>query len=156
MNYEGDPLKTLVKSEKWDRGKADFLIYQIEKILQKLHDNHLYHRDLHLENILVSPSMQVSLIDFGESRFDDHDDAIAPDNFALSKIAEILNTEDLKQRQKLSDELQYDLGTQRDANGGRNSPTLSVASTTATEEENGLQFQASEDSASDFEKDRKL
>lgn len=157
---KGDPLKTLVKSEKWDTGKADFFISQIEKILQKLHDKQLYHRDLHLGNILVSPSMQVSLIDFGESRFDDHEDAIAPDNFALSKIAEILNTEDLKQRQKLSDELAYDLGTQRDANGGRNSPTLSVASTTASEEENRLlsrvSRQDSEDSVSDLEKYRKL
>lgn len=125
---KGETLEKLATSDDWNTNHARDLLLQIKVALDKLHENGFSHRDLHLGNIIVSPDMQVSLIDFGKSR-DDVKLFYADDN-ALAIISKILRSEDLETRKKLSENMFSQLRDMRD-HEDTISPPLSEASTTA-------------------------
>ncbi|DBA04511.1 TPA: hypothetical protein N0F65_011059 [Lagenidium giganteum] len=64
-----DLLEHLLKHGKMPEDKAARVFYQLLSALEHCHARHIYHRDLKLENVLLTSDCQVKLIDFGLSEY---------------------------------------------------------------------------------------
>lgn len=70
MEYvEGVPLRQLIHKESFNHRRALELLLQIGSAVEHLHSHGIIHRDLKPDNILVTQSGDVKLIDFGISQF---------------------------------------------------------------------------------------
>lgn len=66
MEYlNSNPLITYLKNTEMKIDNIKDIICKIMKKLQILHINNIVHNDLHLENILISPTKDIYIIDFG-------------------------------------------------------------------------------------------
>jgi serine/threonine protein kinase len=63
----GDLLEHLLANGKMSESRAASVFRQLLSALQYCHDRHVYHRDLKLENVLITSDGRVKLIDFGLS-----------------------------------------------------------------------------------------
>jgi serine/threonine protein kinase len=62
----GVPLRSLMKhGEPWDPERALAIVRQIAEALVYLHGQHVVHRDLKPQNILVTPDGKIKIVDFG-------------------------------------------------------------------------------------------
>ena len=62
----GVPLRSLMKhGEPWEPERALTIVRQIAEALVYLHGQHVVHRDLKPQNILVTPDGKIKIVDFG-------------------------------------------------------------------------------------------
>lgn len=64
-----DLLEYLLAHGRMQEPQAAYVARQLLSAVQYCHDRRLYHRDLKLENVLISPELKVKLIDFGLSEY---------------------------------------------------------------------------------------
>jgi serine/threonine protein kinase len=80
----GELLDYITQNGKMDDGDAETVrvFVQIAEAVQKCHEKNFAHRDLKLENILLTDDLQVKLIDFGFTRL--YDDKALLDTYCGS------------------------------------------------------------------------
>lgn len=99
-----------------NKDKKDKMITKIKALIQKMNEHHIYHQDMHANNILIDKNNQPFIIDFGMAVFsldapdksidiDDFEDTLSvewPEVYApnvereLEKILDILDRKKIK------------------------------------------------------------
>ena len=68
FSYIGPDLNAYIRKLDLDLDNIQLILYQIIRALKYVHSAGIIHRDLKPSNIVVSPSIEVKLIDFGLAR----------------------------------------------------------------------------------------